>query len=216
MLTRSKIYIRKQPDKDSKLIIILCEGEKTEIKYFNYFNGIASQIRIEIIPHGGFNSPKGLYDIACSCLLKSEKNLFPKYNLTKDDEVWFVIDTDDWKDQINELRKSCIKHSWNIAQSNLCFEVWLYYHFNDEKPSIEGSENPLSWKQYLNSQITGGFDPRKHPIFIEKAINNSKNNFTTSAIGHPEIGSTEVHLLAAKILPIIKFQLDLIKSQQNI
>ena len=59
-------------------------------------------------------------------------DIAPKYelDLKQNDEVWFVIDTDEWGNKIISLKDDCnTKQSWNVAQSNPCFEIWLYYHF---------------------------------------------------------------------------------------
>lgn len=167
-MKRNKIYERREPTKDGKLYFIFCEGDKRETTYFYFFNRIASQIIIQIVPiEDGKNSPIGLYNNACQSLLKSEENPNPSYTLNDGDEVWFIIDTDKWGEQIDTLRGKVSNHqNWFVGQSNPSFEVWLYYHFRDQKPqsSID------NWKEYLNTIVNGGFDNRKHPIYIETAI----------------------------------------------
>ena len=44
------MYERREPTKDGKLYFVFCEGEKREITYFHFFNRIASQIIIQIVP----------------------------------------------------------------------------------------------------------------------------------------------------------------------
>jgi hypothetical protein len=61
-MKRNKLYTRREPDKEGKLYFIFCEGEKRETTYFYFFNCIASQIIIQIVPiEDGKNSPMGLY-----------------------------------------------------------------------------------------------------------------------------------------------------------
>lgn len=211
-MKRNKIYERREPTKDGKLYFIFCEGHKRETTYFYFFNRIASQIIIQIVPiEDGKNSPMGLYNNACQSLLKSEETPNPSYTLNDGDEVWFIIDTDKWGDQINILRKNVSNHqNWFVGQSNPSFEVWLYYHFRNEKPqnSIE------NWKEYLNTLVNGGFDNRKHPIYIETAITNAKNNYsTTNKI--PDDVTTELFFLGQKILPLVKQEIDLLLNQYN-
>src|SRR5690606_8368974 len=125
----------------------------------------------------GKNSPMGLYSNACQSLLKSEGNPNPSYAINDDDEVWFIIDTDKWGDQINTLRENVLKHqNWFVGQSNPSFEVWLYFHFRNQKP-----QNPVeNWKEFLNTIVNGGFDNRKHPMYIERAITNAENNYSAT------------------------------------
>lgn len=211
-MKRNKIYERREPTKDGKLYFIFCEGDKRETTYFYFFNRIASQIIIQIVPiEDGKNSPIGLYNNACQSLLKSEENPNPSYTLNDGDEVWFIIDTDKWGDQINTLRENVSNHqSWFVGQSNPSFEVWLYYHFRNEKP-----QNSIdNWKEHLNTIVNGGFDNRKHPIYIETAIINAENNYsTTNKI--PDDVTTELFLLGQKILPLVKQDIDLLLNQQN-
>src|SRR5579872_3868635 len=106
MLSRSKLYTKKEPDKDARLFIVFSEGEKTEPNYFKYFNGIVSRIKIELIPHeDGKNSPLGLYETARKLILRSPDNTNPKYELVEGDEVWFVVDTDQWAGALTQLRE---------------------------------------------------------------------------------------------------------------
>jgi hypothetical protein len=175
-MKRNKLYTRREPNKEGKLYFIFCEGEKRETTYFYFFNRIASQIIVQIVPiEDGKNSPMGLYNNACLALLKNEENINPSYFINDSDEIWFIIDTDKWGEEINQLRNCITKHqNWFVAQSNPSFEVWLYYHFEKTKPK-EAIEN---WKVFLNEIVKGGFNSHKHPIHIETATLNSENNYS--------------------------------------
>ena len=199
--TRKLLYSREEPTKDAKLIIIYCEGKKREKQYFNYFSEISSKIRLEVeAPTQHDNtSPHGLYQKAMEQIIDTPN---PKYE--KDDEVWFVIDTDDWGRQIEVLRESCFKQvDWNVAQSNPCFEVWLFYHLFPFE-FFEGAESAKGWKQYLNSKLSGGFDSKKHSILIKTAIENAKSKFDENM----DIGSTEVFKLAESFYPFVEDKIE--------
>jgi len=211
-MKRNKIYQRREPTKDGKLYFIFCEGDKRETTYFYFFNRIASQIIIQIVPiEDGKNSPMGLYNNACQSLLKSEENPNPSYTIHNEDEVWFIIDTDKWGDQIDIVRENVSRHqNWFVGQSNPSFEVWLYYHFRDKKP-----QNSIdNWKEYLNTIVNGGFDNRKHPKHIETAITNAKNNYSTTNKILDAV-TTELFILGQKILSLVKPDIDLLLNQQN-
>lgn len=208
MILKNRLFERREPSRDAKLFIIFCEGKKREPDYFNYFEGICSRIKFEIIPaeQEGNNSPTGLYEIASLNIVQTDENPCPKYTNNPEDEIWFVIDTDSWGEKIQELRSLCKKShkNWFIAQSNPCFEVWLYYHFKKEKPSFDGMESAANWKAFLNDEIIpGGFDSRKHPLLLIDAINNSTANHLEDeeAIN---LGCTEVFKLAKNFYPYVK------------
>lgn len=206
-MKRNKLYTRREPDKEGKLYFIFCEGEKRETTYFYFFNRIASQIIIQIVPiEDGKNSPMGLYNNASQNLLKSDENLNPSYQLNDEDEIWFIIDTDKWGKEVDTLRDSILKHqNWFVAQSNPSFEVWLYYHFEKTKP--QGTVE--NWKAFLNEVIKGGFNSNKHPMYIETAIHNSERNFSLTN-NQPDLVSTELFQLAKKVLPLVKTDIDIL------
>lgn len=209
MILRNRLFQRRLPTRDAKVFYIFCEGRSREYDYFSYFRELDSRIAIEIIQPtpSGNNSPEGLYQKACSFILKTEENPNPKYELSNVDEVWFVIDTDEWGKMIENLRNKCRNNTehakWNVAQSNPCFEVWLYYHFYENKPTFTTSKTSKEWKSFVNHSIRGGFDSRKHPIFIGTAINNAKNNYSESE-GNIDTACTEVFKLAESYYPFIK------------
>ena len=111
--------------------------------------------------------------------------------------MWIVLDRDKDKldsraPQLAAIRAFCQdKPAWNMVQSNPCFEVWLYYHVFDTKPIFDGDDICESWKGWVNTKIPGGFDSRKHPIFIEQAAEHSKANYSATD-DEPDKGSTEV------------------------
>jgi RloB-like protein len=212
-MKRNKIYERREPTKQGKLYFIFCEGADRETTYFYYFNKLASQIILQIVPiDGGKNSPMGLYKNACQKLIKGPENLNPQYDLNVLDEVWFIIDTDKWGPEIIALRNVAKTHiNWFIGQSNPCFEVWLYFHFHDQKP-----ENFVAnWKDYLNTVVKGGFDNRKHPVYIKRAIDNSIKNYSILD-NKPDINSTELHVLGEKIYQLVQEDIIALLDQNNI
>jgi hypothetical protein len=203
MLITNRLFTKQEPTKDAKLYIIYCEGKKREDHYFNYFSEISSKIRFEIVPpdHHGNNSPLGLYETA-NIDLNSEN---PKYELLENDEVWFVIDTDAWEETITQLREKCVEMNWFVVQSNPCFEVWLYYHCHDKCPDVPMTSK--EWKNFVNENIRGGFNSKKHPIKIQDAILNSEKNHTEND-GEPIHGCTQVFRLAKSFYPLISTHID--------
>ncbi|KAA6342826.1 hypothetical protein EZS27_009439 [termite gut metagenome] len=132
-----------------------------------------------------------------------------------------VIDTDRWNegDKIENLKSYCKSknidyNGWFVAQSNPCFEVWQYYHFHDKKPDTLEVNNCESFKDFVNKKIPGGFDNRKMPIEIQKAIINSENNFELEN-EQPKIYSTEVFRLAKLIVSFTQEQINKCITKQK-
>ena len=212
MILTNRLFTRNPASREAKSIYIFCEGADREYRYFDYFREMDSRINIEIYklnPHED-NSPQGLYKIALYSIEKSDDNPNPKYAFQENDEVWIVLDTDRDKDnsrksQIDSIRYSINnKKDWYLVESNPCFEVWLYFHYHSTTGQFEGIEKCKNWKSYVDASIKGGFDPRKHPIFIERATINAEDNFKSDENKNLNIGTTEVFKLSKSILTIVK------------
>lgn len=222
MILTNRLFERVPPSRDARSIFIFSEGAVREFNYFQFFVELDSRINIEVykLKKHEDNSPLGLLKIAENCILKTIENPNPKYNFIEGDQVWIVLDTDKDKadsrtPQLKQI-KSLIKQreSWFLSVSNPCFEVWLYYHFFTENPEIIHPEKCSNWKSFLNDSLRGGFDSRKHPIYIEKASSNSKLTFKI-VDGLPSEGCTDVYHLADSIIPLLKEKLDKIIRRVN-
>jgi hypothetical protein len=204
-IIRPNHYERQEPSKDSRKVYIYCEGSDREYKYFLFFSGLSTNINIIPIPSKeGKTDPEKLMQAAIVDFEGTEDNS-PIYelDLKQNDEVWFVIDTDEWGPKISVLRNYCkSKQSWYVAQSNPCFEIWLYYHFFTEAPIDSEVRSYDSTKQYVDMKIPGGFDSRKMPVRIGDAITNSENVFSETN-GEPDMYMTEVFKLGKVIFPFV-------------
>jgi hypothetical protein len=220
MILTNRLFERVPPSREAKSIYIFCEGAKRELEYFEYFKELDSRINIEVyeLHPREDNSPLGLLKIAEKCIVKSDENPNPKYNFIDGDEVWIVLDIDKDKHESREPQIQVIKGKcngladWYLAQSNPCFEVWLYYHSHSERPNFDSSEKCAKWKQLVNNSIKGGFDSRRHPIFIETASIDAENNFQLED-GKLNIGSTDVYKLANSIIPLVSIKLKKVLKQ---
>lgn len=210
-LSRHKIYSKVEPFKNAKKIYIFCEGEKKEIDYFKFFQGFVSNIDIIPIPNEKGKSDPTKLKVQAETSINNNSISISEELL---DEVWFVIDTDMWNEgnKIDELKSFVEKKNksyagWYVAQSNPSFEIWLYYHFNSEKPKSEEVAVYDSFKEFVAAKIKGGFDNRSMPLEIQQAASNAEENFE-SENGQPKIYSTEVFFLARQIINFTKAQLD--------
>ena len=201
-LLNKRLYKKKEPFRDAKIFIIVCEGEKREPAYFNFFNELTSQLKVFPIPNKkGRSSPTHLMSNANEALREFNSD-------GGDYELWFVLDTDKWKKHIHSLQEDCsTKPNWNILVSNPCFEVWLYYHFKNKPPNIENNSICQNWKKLIPQINDGGFDSTKHPTLLKHAINNSKVNFSEDGY-LPNVGSTQVFRLGEQIYNLTKKILD--------
>jgi hypothetical protein len=215
-LSRNKIYEKVEPFKDAKKIYIFCEGKVTEIGYFSYFQGFVSNIDIIPIPSdNGKTDPEKLKENA-DLFFHGNNTMKPQgtISIEQKDEIWFVIDTDRWneRNKIEILKSYCESNNktyngWFVAQSNPCFEIWLFYHFHNKKPDEAETAAFHSFKEFVHNKIPGGFDNRKLPVKIQQAIINSKANFDIEN-KQPKLYSTEVHSLAELIFSFTQEQIN--------
>lgn len=200
-------YTKKEPFRDAFFFIIICEGKNREPEYFRFFEGMSSRVRIvPVASSEGNSSPVKLVTNA----IEKERELGAT---AERDQVWFVIDTDRWREQIRELREECALHThWQLAQSNPCFEVWLYFHAKAQLPVLENIDQCNNWKPYLPTVIKGGFNTNTHPVAIETAIINSKAICVETGYS-PKQGHTQLWKLGEALLPLIQRDLDILKDK---
>lgn len=221
MILTNRRFVREETDRVAKSIYIFCEGAKREYQYFMYFKEMDSRINVEVhkIKPEDDNSPLGLLNIAKESIIVTEQNTKPKFSFQENDEVWIVLDTDKDKDdsrkpQIEKVYEECKQNkNWFTAQSNPCFEVWLYNHLLKDNPTFEGNQYCSKWKNLVNVLINGGFDSRRHPIYIKNATVNSELNYTESEENNPDIGCTQVYNLSKSILPLVEDKINKVLNE---
>ncbi len=127
---------RKNPRLEPKRrFILFCEGEKTEIEYFEAIRRICSSTLIAVGTHGGVGVP---YTIAEKAVERAKAlGLTPKSrgkgkkdSYEERDEVWAVFDRDDHP-RFDEAVRDCEKQNVRVGRSNPCFELWLILHEQD-------------------------------------------------------------------------------------
>lgn len=199
-------YEKKAPYRDAFLFIIVCEGTNREPDYFRFFDGMSSRVKVVPLQSVGGSAPNQLVGVAIAA--EQELSVDPTV-----DRLWFVIDTDRWRVHLHTIRQQCAQHvNWRVAQSNPCFEVWLYFHAKAQLPVLEHIDRCNNWKPHLPTVIQGGFNPDFHPIAIETAVINSKASYVANGY-FPEVGSTQLWQLGEELLPLIKKELDQLKGR---
>lgn len=228
MIERRKDYTKHPPSKDASKIYIICEGKETEKNYFEFFEGLSSNLRLIVIPPEDGTDPIKLMELAERQLLDETR----RYTLDfrQKDKVWFAVDTDTWEKEgkIKILRDFCdsqnssIKETfdelkpydaWCVAQSNPCFEIWLYYHHYAMKPDEHEVNSHPSMKSFVDSKISGGFDCQRDPARLNDAVANSESNFVSQDNGNPALFSTEQHLLGREILAFVRSELNKLRNK---
>jgi hypothetical protein len=200
-------YDRNIPTKlvrDYKLFAIVSEGSKTEPHYFDLFKLISDRIKVDLIEeeiseaemlekHDDKSAPRWVLDRAIKYIIK--------YGLTDEDELWFIMDIDKWsEEQIRIIAEYCDKYkNWNIALSNPCFEVWIYFH---HKADIASSKSITSqdFKKEISKMIPGGYHPYKIIHLLPDAVKNAGSNDSNTRYYFPGTKQTKVYRLGEALL----------------
>lgn len=222
MIQRRRDYDKREPSRDAHKIYIVCEGKGTEPSYFAFFEGLSSNLQVVTIPPTDGTDPLKLMVRAKQLFMGDFREFTVEYE--HGDTVWFVVDTDTWEKEgkIAPLRHFCRQNNaaipleydeikaysaWNVAQSNPCFEIWLYYHFYENKPISDDVARHASFKEYVNSAISGGFNFEKDPVRLETAIENAEKNSKGVAEGTLTLYSSEVYMLGKEIDGFVKSEI---------
>lgn len=115
---KTKIRDRKPKRQENEVILIVCEGEKTEKNYLNRLKDFfrLSNVSINIISSKKPN-PSQIVEFT------KEKNKDYSYN-----KVYCVFDKDTHSD-FDKARQECEKYKFEAITSNPCFEFWILLHF---------------------------------------------------------------------------------------
>lgn len=228
MIQRRRDYVKREPTRSAHKVYIVCEGLETEPRYFKFFEGLSSNLHLLILPPEEGTDPAKLLLLAMSKFYGDSKVYSLDYG--QNDEVWFVIDTDTWEKEgkIAPLRQFCEERNsliskeysevkqysaWNVAQSNPSFEIWLYYHFFEGKPDAEAVSEHTSFKAFVNSSISGGFDFEKDQVYLGNAIHNASDTFEKDNAGQVSTYSTEMFNLGQRILPFVETELSKLRNK---
>ncbi|MBF0566378.1 MAG: RloB domain-containing protein [Nitrospirae bacterium] len=197
---------RRKRRSDHKMILILCEGQKTEPTYFKAFrNSLRPPDKSIVIPksYGGVD-PSNLVNKAEEEFSKALKDDPPGY-----DRVFIVFDRDmhttydKAKQRVDNLNKNH-ENTFEAIVSIPCFEFWLLLHFeNTDRPyqTMIGSKSACECvisdlKNYLPAYEKGKSDTFKITCrYIDEAmkraelqekrhITSDMDNYSTTKVHH--------------------------------
>lgn len=189
-------------------ILIVCEGSKTELFYFDSLRNELKlmTVEVEIEPVGG--APISVVDRAIE-LLVERKRVVRRENRNRIeqhvnyDEVWCVFDTENltknpsFREAVFKARQNNIQ----LAISNPAFEYWYLIHFTY-------TDRPFLNANALNAELRNHIPnyEKNQNVFVlvfplsGKAISNSRRCYQHHVGGQDfPNSSTQVHLLVEKL-----------------
>lgn len=120
---------------DNKVVLIVCEGEVTEVTYFRSLrNEFAKQVNIEVIKGNG-NDPKSI--------LATAKRAYESSPTTYE-QIFCVFDKDShphYQQVIKEIEQLCRNNMpIRAIHSAPCFEYWFLLHFEYTSSQFQRTE----------------------------------------------------------------------------
>jgi hypothetical protein len=181
--------------KPRKRILIVCEGEKTEKKYFESFH-VTSAVVVDIIGEG-YNTDS---------LIEQALSLYNEAisNDQKYDQVWCVFDRDSFPpDNFKRAIDLAYRYKFKVAYTNEAFELWFLLHFNYYDTGISREQ----YKKKLDNLLGHKYKKNSNSMYDElidkqqKAIINAKRLLNKYDTLDPEQNnpSTTVHLLVEEL-----------------
>lgn len=208
-----KDFTRLEGDKSARLVVIAAEGFETENLYFEAMKAElkAANVHVEVLyrQNDGNSSPEHVYG--------QIKDFIQEYNIEDDDELWIVIDRDNWTNKmLSNVARHCAQNkNLRFCVSNPCFELWLLLHLEDVTAYSEEDKKQLSvnrkstrhktWLKHKLSEIMGGYneadyDAKRLLPGIQDAIGRATTLDERPEDRWPQKVGTRVYKLALSIM----------------
>jgi len=201
---------RRQPRKS---MLIVCEGQETEPRYFTSLKAMYKLKLVEIEIIGKGETPITVVNRALTMQEEREKDAEKDgfFTGSKFDEVWCVFDREGnhQSPSFHQAVNKALANKLELAISNPSFEFWFIIHFEQTtKPFQNASDVIPHLKKHIpnyqkNLEVCNKIfhlteDAIKHSEWI---LNSHKEN---SAESYPN-PSTEVHMLVKKLKAMTKY-----------
>jgi hypothetical protein len=186
--------IRKGKTRSAALMLICCEGAKTEIQYFEEWEKQFPRVKVSV-----FSPPNDAS--APSHLVSAIKTAMRAQRFETGDQAWVVLDQDRWHGKQWTIFHQQLKSAKLMeARSNPCFEIWLLAHFESIGKEITKDEIALRLRSHLGGFNKSKLDVSKFLPYLETAIENSSAADINKSVG---VGTTRVFLLMQAIAALI-------------
>ncbi len=178
-----------------RLFVIATEGNVTEPYYFDQFrNSENASIKIEILRSGNKSNPRAVF--------KRLDKYRKEHKIEKKDELWLVIDKDNWNDLLlNNIANGCRKFGYFLAVSNPCFEFWLYLHVANPKSFCNADQCISELIKELGRYEKSNYNLEVLKPGIPEAIRRAETLDQLEAHNlWPKNSGTRVYILVKKII----------------
>lgn len=152
--------------KSRESFLIVCEGKETEKIYFSE---LKKHLRAKPIQVISSDKPQAMKVVEYT--IKYIENNGPS------DNVWCVFDKDNLSEsQFNDALALAHRNGFNVAYSNVAFELWYVLHFNGSVGAVNKGEYSRILTRHLNETYDKTKNYHKKLIPLQgTAIKNAEN-----------------------------------------
>ena len=165
----SRSLRRRGPRRSGDLVLVVCEGHKTEPQYFSEIQKRWKIQRLRIAPTTDASSPKDVVERAVEYQRRFQRRMEVAF-----DQVWCVFDHDA-HGTFEKARDKAAKAQIRVAYSIPCFEFWYLLHFEyTTRPFRNCREVESQLKQHIKRYTKASVDVTGLLPHIEEAIDNAR------------------------------------------
>ena len=182
--------------KPKTFIVVATEGRVTEEHYLSAFKPSRDAVlQLTVLPNRNNKShPR-------ECLKRLRQHAKEK-SLAGDDQLWVMIDRDQWSEaDLNEVARDLAKHRNHfLALSNPCVEYWFFLHFRDPKSFVDGQAVMRDLKRYLPEYSKDNLDMTQLKAGVRKAIERAEREDDDQKALWPKNTGTRVYRMMKVLL----------------
>lgn len=181
--------------KDQKpVFLIVCEGEKTEMYYFESLKQewrlTSVDIRIDGPKESGKTDPKGIVGYAKEQMIEINSG----NEEIENKNVWCVFDRDAHLNHENAF-KMAKDNGFGVAFSNPCFELWYLLHFKEQTAHIERNVAKRDLKIEFSNKSMPKYEKNMEGVFklLESKLEDAESRAKRLRKKHKGDGNPETH-----------------------
>ncbi len=156
-------------ERDTSLVVIATEGEKTEKQYFESKLFQSKRVQVQVLEtKEGKSAP--------AHVMERLREFAREYELNEGDQLWLVVDRDRWPEkqlvevcqQAENMRKG---RTLRLGISNPCFELWLFlHHANWIESSVTSKDIQSALSEILGGYNKSRLNPKDYEGRVEEAV----------------------------------------------
>lgn len=140
-----------------KVVLILCEGEKTEPNYFREFPFNKGKYFVKVEGEG--SNTVSLVEDAVNRKNEAIKSKTPYH------KIWCVFDKDDFDDKFNVAIELARKNGIECAYSNESFELWYVLHYEYSQSALKRDAYCHKLTTLLQAEGRGKYKKNRDDIY---------------------------------------------------